>query len=191
MREEESLTPASRLNSDSATSPTWAVTVTTTPTVASCKTSSRKATRSSTRGPYTSAATSPPTSPPTAPAHVFRGDSTGASFGPPIKVPAAMALVSHTHVTMSGSKTKATDPRGCPPPGGGGAGRQPPPPHPTPAGGRGEGGARAGDAPRRVGGHHAVTLPNRRSRRWYSRMAWKRSRRVTSGQSTGVMYSSV
>src|SRR6266516_2865334 len=113
MRDEESLTPASRLNNDSATSPTCAATATTTPAVASCTTLSRKATRSSTRGPYTSAATSPPTSPPTAPAHVFRGDNTGASFGPPIRVPAAMAHVSHTHVTASGRSTSATDPRGC------------------------------------------------------------------------------
>src|SRR6266566_7728024 len=50
MRDEESLTPTSRLNSDSATSPTWAARTTTTPTVASCKTLSRKATRSSTSG---------------------------------------------------------------------------------------------------------------------------------------------
>src|SRR5947208_629115 len=113
MSDDESLTPASRLNSDSATSPTWAATATTTPTVASCTTPSRKATRSSTSGPYTSAATSPPTMPPTAPAHVFRGDSTGASLGPPTRVPAAMAHVSHTHVTTRGNSTSATEPRGC------------------------------------------------------------------------------
>src|SRR5881392_1775912 len=110
MRDEESLTPASRLNNDSATSPTCAAT--TTPAVASCTTLSRKATRSSTRGPYTSAATSPPTRPPTAPAHVFRGDNTGASFGPPTSVPAAIAHVSHTQVTTSGNTTSATEPRG-------------------------------------------------------------------------------
>src|SRR6266704_230985 len=112
MSEEESFTPASRLNSDSATSPTWAATATTTPTVTSCQTSSRNATRSSTSGPYASAAASPPTSPPAAPAHVFRGDNTGASFGPPTSVPAAIAHVSHTQVTTSGNTTSATEPRG-------------------------------------------------------------------------------
>src|SRR6266704_370719 len=103
MSEEESFTPASRLNSDSATSPTWAATATTTPTVTSCQTSSRNATRSSTSGPYAS---------PAAPAHVFRGDNTGASFGPPTSVPAAIAHVSHTQVTTSGNTTSATEPRG-------------------------------------------------------------------------------
>src|SRR5207302_2563231 len=113
MSDDESLTPASRLNADSPTPPTCAATATTNPTVASCQTPSRRATLSSTRGPYTNAAISPPTRPPTAPAQVFRGDSTGASLGPPIRVPAAMAQVSHTHVTTSGSTTSATEPRGC------------------------------------------------------------------------------
>src|SRR2546430_2298916 len=112
MSDEESFTPASRLNNDSATSPTCAASATTNPTVTSCQSSSRKATRSSTTGPYASAATSPPTSPPTAPAHVLRGDSTGASFGPPTRVPAAIAHVSHTQVTTSGNTTSATAPRG-------------------------------------------------------------------------------
>src|SRR5213078_5413259 len=112
MSDEESFTPASRLNNDSATSPTCAASATTNPTVTSCQRSSRKATRSSTSGPYASAATSPPTSPPTAPAHVFRGDSTGASFGPPTSVPAAIAHVSHTQVTTNGNTTSATEPRG-------------------------------------------------------------------------------
>src|SRR6266542_464353 len=49
--EDESLTAASRLKRDSATSPTWAASATTTPTVASCTTSSRTANRSSSRGP--------------------------------------------------------------------------------------------------------------------------------------------
>src|SRR5438552_325532 len=51
MSDEESLSPTSRLSSDSATSPTWAASATTNPTVTSCRTSSRKATRSSTSGP--------------------------------------------------------------------------------------------------------------------------------------------
>ncbi len=55
----------------------------------------------------------PPTTPPTAPAHVLCGDRTGVSFGPPSRVPAAMAHVSHTQVTTSGSSTSATEPRGC------------------------------------------------------------------------------
>src|SRR2546421_12892489 len=112
MSDEESFTPASRLNSDSATSPTCPASATTNPTVTSCQSSSRNATRSSTSGPYASAATSPPTRPPTAPAQVFRGDSTGASFGPPTRVPAAIAHVSHTQVTTSGNTTSATEPRG-------------------------------------------------------------------------------
>src|SRR5438552_679952 len=56
---------------------------------------------------------SPPTAPPTAPAHVFRGERTGASRGPPIRVPAAIAQVSHTHVIASGMTARATEPRGC------------------------------------------------------------------------------
>src|SRR5438445_12206175 len=55
---------------------------------------------------------SPPMAPPTAPAHVFRGESTGASCGPPISVPAAIAQVSHTHVIASGMTARATEPRG-------------------------------------------------------------------------------
>src|SRR5207249_2321575 len=47
-RDDESLRPTSRLNSDSATSPIWAATATTTPTVASCRTLSGKPSRSST-----------------------------------------------------------------------------------------------------------------------------------------------
>src|SRR2546421_8437809 len=89
MSDEESLSPASRLNSDSATSPVCAATATAAPTVTSCKTPSCMATRSSTSGPYNSAAASAPTVPPIAPAHVFLGDSTGASLGPPSSVPAA------------------------------------------------------------------------------------------------------
>src|SRR5439155_25645188 len=49
--DDESLSPTSRLKSDSATSPTWAASATTNPSVTSCRTSSRKATRSSTSGP--------------------------------------------------------------------------------------------------------------------------------------------
>src|SRR3989441_1625164 len=71
------------------------------------------ATRSSTSGPYNSAAASAPTVPPIAPAHVFLGDSTGASLGPPSSVPAAMAQVSHTHVRTRGITTSAVEPRGC------------------------------------------------------------------------------
>src|SRR6266513_3882929 len=56
---------------------------------------------------------SPPTAPPTAPAHVFRGERTGASRGPPISVPAAIAQVSHTHVIARGMTARATEPRGC------------------------------------------------------------------------------
>src|SRR5947208_966275 len=108
MSDEESFTPASRLNSDSATSPTCPASATTNPTVTSCQSSSRNATRSSTSGPYASAATSPPTRPPTAPAHVLRGDSTGASLGPPTSVPAVIAHVSHTQVTTRGNTTRAT-----------------------------------------------------------------------------------
>src|SRR3989475_4469083 len=113
MRDDESLTPTSRLNNDSATSPTCPATATTNPTVTSCQAPSRKATRSSTSGPYASAATRPPTTPPTAPAHVFRGESTGASFGPPISAPAAIAQVSHTQVMTRGMTARATEPRGC------------------------------------------------------------------------------
>src|SRR5207253_5961622 len=113
IRDEESFTPTSRLNSDSATSPTCAATATTNPTVTSCQTPSRKATRSSTSGPYTSAATRPPATPPTAPAHVFRGESTGASCRPPTSAPAAIAHVSHTQVMTSGMRARATEPRGC------------------------------------------------------------------------------
>ena len=51
--------------------------------------------------------------PPIAPAHVFLGDSTGASLGPPSSVPAAMAQVSHTHVRTRGITTSAVEPRGC------------------------------------------------------------------------------
>src|SRR5229473_1477281 len=59
------------------------------------------------------AATTAPTTPPIAPAHVFRGDKTGASFGPPTSVPAAIAAVSHTQVRTSGSTARAKEPRGC------------------------------------------------------------------------------
>src|SRR6266571_2086256 len=48
-----------------------------------------------------------------APAHVFRGESTGASFGPPTSAPAAIAHVSHTQVMTTGMTARATDPRGC------------------------------------------------------------------------------
>src|SRR5438034_6719530 len=48
-----------------------------------------------------------------APAHVFRGESTGASFGPPTSAPAAIAHVSHTQVMTRGMTARATDPRGC------------------------------------------------------------------------------
>ena len=41
-----------------------------------------------------------------------------------------------------------------------------------------------------LGVHQAETRPNRRSRRWNSRIASNRWRRVKSGQSTGVTYSS-
>src|SRR5439155_282250 len=78
INDDESFTPTSRLNSDSATSPTCPATATTNPTVTSCHGSSRRATRSSTSGPYARAASRPPTTPPMAPAHVFRGESTGA-----------------------------------------------------------------------------------------------------------------
>src|SRR5437016_612187 len=113
MSEEESLSPASRLNSDSATSPVCAATATAAPTVTSCKTPSCMATRSSTSGPYNSAAASAPTLPAIAPAHVFLGDSTGASLGPPSQVPAAMAHVSQIHVRASGITTSAVEPTGC------------------------------------------------------------------------------
>src|SRR5438046_2522418 len=56
---------------------------------------------------------SPTTAPPTAPAHVFRGERIGASRGPPVRVPAAIAQVSHTHVIASGMTARATEPRGC------------------------------------------------------------------------------
>ncbi len=46
------------------------------------------------------------------------------------------------------------------------------------------------DPPHQLRIHQAGTRPNRRSRRWNSRMASKRWRRVKSGQSTGVTYSS-
>src|SRR6266699_1722673 len=110
---EESLRPASRLNSDSATSPTCAATATSSATASSFTGPSRSATRSSTRGPYTRAATTAPTTPPTAPAHVFRGDSTGASFGPPSSVPAAIAQVSQVQVTTRGRTTSAVEASGC------------------------------------------------------------------------------
>src|SRR5256886_3953416 len=113
MRDDESLTPASRLNNDSPTPPTGAPAAPTAPTVTSCQTLSCKPRRLSTSGPYSNAAMRPPTTPPTAPAHVLRGDRTGVSFGPPISVPASIAHVSHTHVTTSGSSASATEPRGC------------------------------------------------------------------------------
>src|SRR5690348_15206294 len=47
-----------------------------------------------------------------APAHVFRGDRTGASFGPPTSAPPAIAHVSHTQVIASGRTASATEPRG-------------------------------------------------------------------------------
>src|SRR6266516_3860647 len=56
---------------------------------------------------------SPPMAPPTAPAHGFRGERTGASRGPPIRVPAAIAQVSNSHVIASGMTARATEPRGC------------------------------------------------------------------------------
>src|SRR5438874_1384740 len=146
MSDEESFTPASRLNSDSATSPTCAARATTNPTVTSCHSSSRKATRSSTSGPYASAATSPPTRPPTAPAQVFRGDSTGASFGPPTSVPAAIAHVSHTqHRQHAGER---------------------PPAQPQQQQRHGDGGDGERDAHQQIAGHHTGTFPKRRSRRW-------------------------
>src|SRR5439155_962559 len=160
MRDDESLTPASRLNSDSATSPTWAAAATTAPTVTSWKTLSCKPRRLSTSGPYSNAAMRPPTTPPTAPAHVLCGDRTGVSFGPPIRVPAAMAHVSHTHVTTSGSSASATEPRE--------RGGEDPAPQPQHRHRDRNGRNRDGDADQQVAGHQggAVTLPNRRSRRW-------------------------
>ena len=113
MSVDESLTPISRLKSDSAMSPTCADSATITPTTANCSASSRNAIRSRISGPYTSAATTAPAAPPTAPAHVLRGDNTGASLGPPTSVPAAIAQVSHTHVTTSGRITRAAEARGC------------------------------------------------------------------------------
>src|SRR2546422_7108414 len=62
MSDDESLSPASRLNSDSATSPVCAATATAAPTVTSCKLPSGMATRSSTSGPYNSAAARAPRS---------------------------------------------------------------------------------------------------------------------------------
>src|SRR5260370_9491160 len=113
MSEEESFTPASRLNRDSVTSPNCATTAIQIAATTSCDVVSPIGTRARTSAPYTSAATTAPTTPPIAPAHVFRGDKTGASFGPPTSVPAAMAAVSHTQVMTSGSTASAKEPRGC------------------------------------------------------------------------------
>src|SRR5438093_5623609 len=93
MSDEESLSPASRLNSDSATSPVCAASATAAPIVTSCRLPSCMATRSSTSGPYNSAAASAPTVPPIAPAHVFLGVSAGASVASAGSTNAACAEV--------------------------------------------------------------------------------------------------
>src|SRR5260370_31637806 len=110
MSEEESFTPASRLNRDSVTSPNCATTAITIAATTSCDAVSPIGTRARTTPPYTSAATTAPTTPPIAPAHVFRGDKTGESFGPPTNRPAAMAAVSRTQVITSGTTASANDP---------------------------------------------------------------------------------
>src|SRR2546421_7970099 len=57
---------------------------------------------------YASAASSPPTRPATAPAHVFLGESTGASFGPPTSAPPAIAQVSHIHVDRKSTRLNSS-----------------------------------------------------------------------------------
>src|SRR5437870_4536666 len=181
MSDEESLSPASRLNSDSATSPVCAASATAAPIVTSCRLPSCMATRSSTSGPYNSAAASAPTVPPIAPAHVFLGDSTGASLGPPSSVPAAMAQVSHTHVRTRGITTSAVEPRGCASlwspcrvvqlagaehAEAGEKRRQHPAAQPQHDHRSGDGRDGEGDSHEQVARHYTVTLPKRRSRRW-------------------------
>src|SRR6188472_4346664 len=101
----ESLTPASRLNRDSAKSPTWPTTEST-----AAMTSARPRLRSTSERGNThalkiGATNRAPSTPATAPDLVFPGLTTGESFGPPKVRPADIAAESHTHVTTSGKQT--------------------------------------------------------------------------------------
>src|SRR2546422_900684 len=208
MSDEESLSPTSRLNSDSTTSPVCAATATAAPTVTSWRAPRRMATRSSTSGPYTRAAASAPTLPPIAPAHVSPGGehrqepqrahedgrlrpALRGALGPNrrernhrCRRVAQFAERLHSlparHVVQLARPEYAEA---------GEESRQDPAAQPQHHHGCGDGRDREGDSHEQVARHYTVTLPNRRSARGESRMASNSSRRVTSGHSSGVMYS--
>src|SRR6266404_1898853 len=105
---DESFRPASRLNSDSATSPICPTMDTARPNSNSSPGVNLHPCRFSTKVPSASAVITPPSVPPTAPAWVFLGDRTGASWGPPTAVPTAIAAVSQIQVMTSGNSVRRT-----------------------------------------------------------------------------------
>src|SRR3954453_12383645 len=101
----ESLTPASRLNSDSAKSPICPMTDSTPAMTRRRQIGTFTPTRGKIQAPKRGATRSPPITPAVLPDRVFPGLTRGASLGPPNARPPNMAAVSQTQVTTRGKKT--------------------------------------------------------------------------------------